>query len=133
LDALAAGIKTKRVNWVLDADFREFFTSIDHRWLERFLEHRIADGRVLRLIQRWLSAGVIEEGSWTACEEGVPQGGVSVAAGGERVPAAATAFNIRRVRTHACPSATFPSGVRAGSALPSTRKSSHAGVRRSRA
>jgi group II intron reverse transcriptase/maturase len=74
LDALAAGIKRKRVNWVLDADFREFFTSLDHRWLVRFLEHRIADRRVLRLIQKWLSAGVIEEGTWTACDEGVPQG-----------------------------------------------------------
>ena len=74
LDALAAGIKTKKVNWVLDADFREFFTSLDHRWLERFLEHRIADRRVLRLIQKWLSAGVIEEGSWTACEEGSRKG-----------------------------------------------------------
>jgi RNA-directed DNA polymerase len=74
LDALAAGIKTRHVNWVLDADFREFFTSLDHRWLGRFMEHRIADGRVLRLIQRWLSAGVIENGSWMACEEGVPQG-----------------------------------------------------------
>jgi RNA-directed DNA polymerase len=74
LDALATGIKRKRVNWVLDADFREFFTSLDHRWLVRFLEHRIADRRVLRLIQKWLSAGVIEEGTWTACEEGVPQG-----------------------------------------------------------
>jgi len=74
LDALAAGIVKRRVNWVLDADFREFFTSLDHRWLERFLEHRIADKRVLRLIQKWLAAGVIEEGTWTACEEGVPQG-----------------------------------------------------------
>ena len=74
LDALAAGIKRKRVNWVLDADFRDYFSSLDHRWLERFLEHRIADRRVLRLIQKWLGAGVIEKGSWTACEEGVPQG-----------------------------------------------------------
>ena len=74
LDALAAAIKTRHVNWVLDADFREFFTSLDHRWLVRFLGHRIADKRVLRLIQRWLRAGVIENGSWTACEEGVPQG-----------------------------------------------------------
>jgi retron-type reverse transcriptase len=74
LDALAAAIKTRHVNWVLDADFREFFTSLDHRWLVRFIEHRIADKRVLRLIQRWLRAGVIEKGSWTACEEGVPQG-----------------------------------------------------------
>jgi RNA-directed DNA polymerase len=73
LDALAAGIKRK-VSWVLDADFRDYFSSLDHRWLERFLEHRIGDRRVLRLIQKWLAAGVIEEGSWTAYEEGVPQG-----------------------------------------------------------
>src|SRR3954463_607327 len=74
LDVLSVGIVRKKVNWVLDADFREFFTSLDHRWLERFLEHRIADRRVLRLIQKWLAAGVIEEGAWTASEEGVPQG-----------------------------------------------------------
>jgi len=52
----------------------DYFSSLDHRWLERFLEHRIADKRVLRLIQKWLAAGVIEEGSWTSFEEGVPQG-----------------------------------------------------------
>jgi RNA-directed DNA polymerase len=74
LDALAAGIVRKRVNWVLDTDFREFFTSLDHRWLERFLEHRIADKRVLRLIQKWMAAGVIEDGAWTESLEGVPQG-----------------------------------------------------------
>ena len=74
LDALSVAIVRKKVNWVLDADFREFFTSLDHRWLERFLEHRIADRRVLRLIQKWLAAGVIENGAWTASEEGVPQG-----------------------------------------------------------
>ena len=74
LDALAAGIVGKHVSWVLDADFREFFTSLDHRWLEKFLEHRIADRRVLRLIQKWLAAGVIEDGAWTASKEGVPQG-----------------------------------------------------------
>jgi group II intron reverse transcriptase/maturase len=74
LDALAAGIVGKKVNWVLDADFRDYFSTIDHQWLERFLEHRIADKRVLRLIQKWLAAGVIENGSWTAFEEGVPQG-----------------------------------------------------------
>ena len=74
LDALAVAIKTRRVNWVLDADFREFFTSLDHRWLAKFLEHRIADKRVLRLIGKWLAAGVIEDGAWTASEEGVPQG-----------------------------------------------------------
>jgi RNA-directed DNA polymerase len=74
LDALAAAITRRRVNWVLDADIREFFTSLDQSWLLRFLEHRIADKRVLRLIQKWLAAGVIEDGSWTASEEGVPQG-----------------------------------------------------------
>ncbi len=74
LDALAAGIVGKRVNWVLDADFSDYFSSLDHQWMVKFLEHRIADRRVLRLIQKWLAAGVIEEGSWTAFEEGVPQG-----------------------------------------------------------
>lgn len=74
LDALAVGIQRTRVNWVLDADFRDYFSSLDHLWLERFLEHRIGDRRVLRLIQKWMAAGVIEEGSWTAVEEGVPQG-----------------------------------------------------------
>ncbi len=74
LDALAAGIVGKKVNWVLDADFSDYFSSLDHQWLERFLEHRIADQRVLRLIQKWMAAGVIEKGSWTAFEEGVPQG-----------------------------------------------------------
>jgi RNA-directed DNA polymerase len=73
LDALA-GVVRKRVNGVLDADFRDYFSSLDHRWLERFVEHRIADKRVLRLIRKWLSAGVIENRSWTACEAGVPQG-----------------------------------------------------------
>jgi len=74
LDALATGIARKRVNWVLDADFRDYFSSLDHRWLERFVGHRIADRRVLRLIQRWMAVGVIEEGSWTRVEDGVPQG-----------------------------------------------------------
>ena len=73
LDALAAGIVGKKVNWVLDADFSDYFSSLDHQWLERFLEHRIADRRVLRLIQKWLAGG-FENGSRTAFEEGVPQG-----------------------------------------------------------
>jgi RNA-directed DNA polymerase len=72
-DALAVAITQRRVNWVLDADLREAFTSLDRSWTERFLEHRIADRRILRLIQKWLNAGVIEEGSW-APEEGVGQG-----------------------------------------------------------
>ena len=62
------------MNWVLDADVKEFFTNLDHDWLTRFLEHRIADKRVLRLIRKWLSAGVIEDGEWTASETGAPQG-----------------------------------------------------------
>ena len=74
LDALAVGVERKKVNWVLDADIREFFTSLDHRWLAKFLEHRIADQRVLRLIGKWLSAGVIENGEWSQTVEGAPQG-----------------------------------------------------------
>jgi RNA-directed DNA polymerase len=74
LDALAAGIVGKNVNWVLDADFSDYFSSLDHQWLMKFLEHRIADRRVLRLIEKWLAAGVIEDGSWTAIDGGVPQG-----------------------------------------------------------
>jgi group II intron reverse transcriptase/maturase len=74
LDALAVGIRRKKVNWVLDADIRGFFDTIDHGWLMRFLEHRIADRRILRLIQKWLSAGVMEEGKWTKSMEGTPQG-----------------------------------------------------------
>jgi group II intron reverse transcriptase/maturase len=74
LDALAAGISKKKVNWVLDADIRDFFTSLDRGWMERFLEHRIADRRVLRLIGKWLGAGVIEDGEWSKTEQGAPQG-----------------------------------------------------------
>jgi len=74
LDALAVGIHRKRVNFVLDADIRDFFTSLDQSWLVRFLEHRIADKRVLGLIQKWLRAGVIEDGEWSETEEGTAQG-----------------------------------------------------------
>ena len=74
LDALSAGIYKKRVNWVLDADIRDFFTSLDQGWLAKFLGHRIADKRVLRLIGKWLSAGVIENGTWSQTVEGSPQG-----------------------------------------------------------
>src|SRR5205814_1531686 len=63
LDALSVALERKRVNWVLDADIRDFFTQLDQGWLERFLEHRIVDKRVLRLIQKWLRAGVIETGN----------------------------------------------------------------------
>jgi RNA-directed DNA polymerase len=74
LDALAVGIEKKKVNWILDADIRGYYDAIDHGWMCKFVEHRIADKRVLRLIQKWLNAGVIEDGSWSASEEGAPQG-----------------------------------------------------------
>ncbi len=74
LDALATAIKRKKVNWVLDADIRGFFDAIDHGWLAKFVEHRIADKRILRLIQKWMKAGVMEDGAWAECEEGTPQG-----------------------------------------------------------
>jgi RNA-directed DNA polymerase len=74
LDALAAGILTKKVNWVLDADIRDYFTSLDQSWLLRFLQHRIADKRVLRLVQKWLAAGVIENGNWSETAQGTAQG-----------------------------------------------------------
>ena len=74
LDALSVALERKRVNWVLDADIRDFFTQLDQSWLERFLEHRIADKRILRLIQKWLRAGVIEDGEWSQTEAGTAQG-----------------------------------------------------------
>jgi len=74
LDALSAGIYLKKVNWVLDADIRGFFDAIDHGWMRKFLEHRIGDTRLLRLVQKWLAAGVMEDGKWTRSQEGTPQG-----------------------------------------------------------
>lgn len=67
-------IMTERVNWVLDADIRKFFDSVDHDWLMRMIEHRIADPRVLSLIRRWLAAGVLENGVYAETVEGTPQG-----------------------------------------------------------
>jgi RNA-directed DNA polymerase len=75
LDALYTGLLTKKVNWVLDVDIRGFFDALSHEWLVKFVEHRIADRRVVRLIQKWLNAGVLEEGKRTRTEEGTPQGG----------------------------------------------------------
>jgi hypothetical protein len=74
LDALAVAIERKKVNWVLDADISDFFTGLDQCWLAKFLEHRIADKRVLRLIQKWLRAAVIEDGEWSSTEAGTAQG-----------------------------------------------------------
>jgi group II intron reverse transcriptase/maturase len=74
LDALATAIDRKKVNWVLDADIRGFFDAIDHEWLMKLVEHRVADRRVLRLIRKWLNAGVMENGEWAEASEGTPQG-----------------------------------------------------------
>lgn len=74
LDALAAAIMRKKVNWVLDADIRGFFDAIDHGWMVKFVEHRIADKRIVRLIQKWLAAGVLEDGKVSTTREGTPQG-----------------------------------------------------------
>ena len=75
LDALVVGIETQKVNWVLDADIRGFFDAIDHDWMMRFVEHRIADQRVLRHIKKWLKAGVLEDEKLRRPEAGTPQGG----------------------------------------------------------
>ena len=74
LDALYMGISTKKVNWVLDADIRDFFNQINREWLIKFIEHRIADKRVVRLIQKWLNAGILEEGKIIYNEQGTPAG-----------------------------------------------------------
>lgn len=74
LTSLQKAVMTQRVTHVLDADIRRFFDSVDHQWLLRMLAHRIADPRILRLIQKWLEAGVLESGSWYKTVEGTPQG-----------------------------------------------------------
>src|SRR5438477_6765671 len=74
LDALSYVLLKKKVNYVLDADIRGFFDNLDKSWLIKFVEHRVADPRILRLIQKWLKAGVMEEGKWSDTESGTPQG-----------------------------------------------------------
>src|SRR5207302_6840919 len=76
LDALTAGIQWKRVNWVLDADMRGFFDNMSHEWTMKFIAHRVADRRILRLVQKWLKAGVSEDGEWSETTVGTPQGAV---------------------------------------------------------
>jgi len=76
LDALYVAITRKKVSFVLDADIRGFFDNLDRGWLLKFLQHRVADPRMLRLIQKWLEAGVMEEGEWKDTEIGTPQGSV---------------------------------------------------------
>ena len=76
LDALIVGIESTKVNWILDADIRSFFDEISQEWLVRFLEHRIGDRRIIRLIQKWLKVGILEEGVVTVSERGTGQGAV---------------------------------------------------------
>jgi group II intron reverse transcriptase/maturase len=76
LDALSVGIQRKKVNWILDADIRGFFDQMSHEWTMKFVQHRIADRRILRLIQKWLKAGVSEDGEWWETTVGTPQGAV---------------------------------------------------------
>ena len=76
LDAIWVGITRRKVNWILDADVRNFFGELDHKWLLKFLEHRVGDPRILRLIKKWLRAGVSEEGEWSRSVVGTPQGAV---------------------------------------------------------
>jgi group II intron reverse transcriptase/maturase len=76
LDALSYALLKKKVNYVLDADIRGFFDNLDKSWLIKFVEHRVADPRILRLIQKWLNAGVMEEGKWSETKTGTPQGSV---------------------------------------------------------
>jgi RNA-directed DNA polymerase len=76
LDALYVGIMRRKVNWIIDADIRGFFDNISHEWLMKFLEHRIADRRMLRLLKKWLRAGVSEDGEWSPTQVGTPQGAV---------------------------------------------------------
>jgi group II intron reverse transcriptase/maturase len=77
LDALAVGICHTPVNWILEVDIRSFFDSLSQKWLVRFLEHRIGDERIVRLVRKWLKAGVLEDGEWSVSEEGTPQGAVA--------------------------------------------------------
>ena len=76
LDALFVGVTKQKVNWIIDADIRGFFDNLSHEWLMTFLEHRIADGRMLRLLKKWLRAGVSEDGEWSPTKVGTPQGAV---------------------------------------------------------
>jgi len=76
LDAVTVAICDRQVNWVLDADIKGFYDNIDHDWLMKFIEHRIGDPRILRLIRKWLTAGVSEEGEWSKTTVGTPQGAV---------------------------------------------------------
>jgi retron-type reverse transcriptase len=87
LDAVWVAIMYRKVSWVLDADVRGFFDSVSHKWMKEFVEHRVADQRVLRLIHKWLKAGVSEDGQWSSTVGGDTTGGDSIAVVGECLPA----------------------------------------------
>jgi retron-type reverse transcriptase len=76
LDALIVGISSRKVNFILDADIRSFFTEVSQEWVVRFLEHRIGDKSIIRLVQKWLRAGIVEDGVVTIEEKGTGQGSV---------------------------------------------------------
>lgn len=76
LDEVYVEIKGRKINWILDADIRGFFDNIDHDWMMKFLEHRVTDWRMLRLVKKWLTAGVSEDGKWSKTSVGTPQGSV---------------------------------------------------------
>jgi len=76
LDALVVGISSRKVNWILDADIRSFFDMVDQKWMIRFVEHRIGDPRIIRLIRKWMKAGVLEDGEFKASDRGTGQGSV---------------------------------------------------------
>src|ERR1700681_2314975 len=77
LDALSVAIDRRKVNWILDADIQNFFGAVSQDWLVRFLEHRVGDRRIIRLVRKWLKAGVLEDGEWSVSETGTPQGAVA--------------------------------------------------------
>jgi len=77
LDALTVGMEQRRVNWAIDVDIRAFFDRLSRQWLVRFLEHRIGDQRLLRLITKWLNAGIMDEGNWSDTGTGTPQGAIA--------------------------------------------------------
>ena len=76
LDALSVALQFEKVGWVLDADIQSFFDTMSHEWTVKFIQHRVADPRIIRLIQKWLKAGVSEEGEWSPTTVGTPQGAV---------------------------------------------------------
>ena len=76
LDALSTAIKIRKVNWILDADIQNFFGAVSQDWLVRFLKHRIGDKRIIRMIQKWLKAGILEDGVVTVDDRGTGQGSV---------------------------------------------------------